>query len=144
MACDPLTHLPRQIEPGAVALEMVHHAKRMLVVAKLAVETLFEALVEGLLADVPERRVPEIVAEADRLDQVLVERQRARHRARDRGDLQGVGQAGSIVVAEWRYEHLRLVRQAAKRLAVHDPVPIALEGGAQPTILLCSRPPRRV
>ena len=67
------------------------------------------------------------MAKPDRLDQILVERQSARHCARDRRYLQRVRQARPVMVAERRHEHLGLVRQAPERLAVHDPVAIALK-----------------
>ena len=83
----------------AVALERVDDAQRVLVVEERRAEALAQAAVQRLLADVPERRVAEVVAEPDRLDQVLVERQRPRHRARHLGDLERVGQPGPVVVA---------------------------------------------
>ena len=116
----------------------------MLVVVELAAEALFQALVEGVLADVPERRVAEVVTEPDRLDQILVERERPRDGARDRRDLERVGQARAVVVAQRGHEHLRLVRQAPERLAVHDPVAVALERGAQAAVILLARPVRRI
>ena len=81
---DPVAHLLGQVQPDAVALEVLHDPQRVLVVAEVPAEALFQAAVQHLLADVPERRVPEVVAQADRLDQVLVQAQRPRHRARDR------------------------------------------------------------
>ncbi len=73
-------------------------------------------------------------------DEILVEPQRPRHRARDPGHLQRVRQPRPVVVAHRRHEHLRLVLQAAERLAVHDPVAVALEGGAQRAVgLLAAR-----
>src|ERR1700722_5695868 len=116
----------------------------MLVVAELATEALFQAPVQCFLADVPERRGPEIVPEPDRPDQILLERQRPSDRARDRRHLERMGQAWAVVVPQWGHEHLRLVRQAPKRLAVHDPVAIALKGSAQPTVVLGSSPMRRI
>jgi hypothetical protein len=92
---------------------------------------------------VPERRVAEIVPQADRLDQVLVQIERAGHRARDLRDLQRVGQPRAEVVALRRYEHLRLVLQPPERLAVHDPVAIALQRRAQPAVLLGHAPAGR-
>ncbi len=71
----------------------------MLVVAKAGAEALAQAHVEELLADMAERRVPEVVAEADRFDEVLVERQRAGDGARDLGHLERVGQPRAVVVA---------------------------------------------
>ena len=76
---DPVAHLLGQVEPGAVALQPVHDPQRVLVVAERpAPKRSFRHSSNDLLADVPERRVPEIVAEPDRLHQILVERQRPR------------------------------------------------------------------
>ena len=86
-----------------------------------------QSLVERLLAGVPERRVPEVVAEPDRLDEVLVQPQRPRDAARDPGRLERVGQARAVVVAGRVDEDLRLVHQAPERLGVDDPVAVALE-----------------
>ena len=73
VADDPVAHRERQVEAVAVALERVDDPQRVLVVQKRGAEALAQAAVQRLLADVPERRVTEVVAEADRLDQVLVE-----------------------------------------------------------------------
>ena len=83
--------------------------------------------VERLLADVAERRVAEVVAEPDRLGQVLVQPERAGHRARDPAGLERVGEPGPVVVALGRDEHLGLVLEAPERLRVDDPVAVALE-----------------
>jgi hypothetical protein len=92
--------------------------------------------IEHLLADVPERRVPEIMAEPDRLREVLVEPQRTRHGARDLRRLERVREPRAVVIPLRRDEHLRLVLEPAEGLAVNDPVAVALEGGAQPAVLL--------
>ncbi len=112
--------------------------------AEVPAEALFQAAVEHLLADVPERRVPEVVAEADRLDEVLVEAQRAGDRARDRRHLERVRQPCPVVVAARRDEHLCLVRQAPERLAVDDAVAVALKRRAQRTVLLGVRTQRGI
>ena len=62
--------------------------------------------------------------------------QRPRHRARDLRRLQRVGEPRAVVVALRRHEHLRLVLEPPERLAVHDPVAVALEGVAQRALLL--------
>jgi hypothetical protein len=87
--------------------------------------------------------VAEVVAEADRLGEVLVERQRAGDRPRDLRDLERVGQARAEVIALWRDEDLGLVLQAPERLGVHDPVAIALQRRAQPAVVLRARAARR-
>jgi hypothetical protein len=113
-------------------------------VAKAHPEALFQAVIQHLLADVPEGRVPEVVSETDRLDQILVQAQRAGHCTRDRGDLERVRQPRAVVIASRRHEHLCLVLQPAERLAVHDPVAVALKRRAQRAVLLRLRASRGV
>ena len=144
VADDPVADGQRQVQPLAVALERVDDAQRVLVVQEPGAEPLGQAAVERLLADVPERRMAEVVAEPDRLDQVLVEPQRAGDGARHLGDLERVGQPGPVVVAARRDEHLGLVLEAAERLAVDDPVAVALKRRAQPAVGLGAEPPGRV
>ena len=124
----------RQVEPLAVALEHVDDPQRVLVVQKPSAEPLAQAAVERLLADMPERRVPEVVAEPDRLDQVLVQPQRARDGPRDLRDLERMRQPGAVMIAGRSDEHLRLVLQAPERLAVDDPVAVALKRGPQAAV----------
>ncbi len=144
MAEDPVADRPGQVEALTVALERVDDAQRVLVVLEAKSEPLAQAAVERLLADVAERRVPEVVAKPDRLDQVLVEPQRAGNRARDLRDLERVGQPRAVVVAARRDEHLRLVLEASERLAVHDPVAIALKRRPQAAVRLRPGAQRRV
>src|SRR5215216_3835661 len=70
---------------------------------------------------------------------ILVEPQRAGHGARDLGRLERVGQPRAVVVALGRDEYLRLVLEPPERLAVHDPVAVALERRAQPAVDLRPR-----
>ena len=126
VAQDPVAHVVAQVQPGAVALEHVHHPQRMLVVPKAADEALAEALIEHRLTEVPERSVAEVVPQPDGLGQVLVQRERPRHRPRDLRDLQRVRQPRAVVVALRGHEDLRLVLQPPERLRMHDPVSIAL------------------
>ena len=59
VAQDPVAHRLGEVQP----LEHVDHAQRVLVVAEAAAEALARAGVEHVLADVPERRVPDVVAQ---------------------------------------------------------------------------------
>ena len=86
-----------------------------------------QRVVERVLARVAERRVPHVVPEADRLDEILVQPQRPGDDARDRRRLERVGHARAVVVAGRVDEDLRLPLQAAERLRVDDPVAVALE-----------------
>ena len=78
----------------------------------------------------PERGVPQVVPERDRLGEVGVEPQRARDAARDLRHLEGVREPRPVVVALGREEDLRLVHEAPERLGVDDPVPVAFVLGA--------------
>ena len=64
--------------------------------------------VERLLAGVAERRVADVVRQAQRLGQVLVEPERAGDHAADLRDLEAVGQADAVMVAVGGDEHLGL------------------------------------
>ena len=79
---------------------------------------------------VPEGRVAEVVAEGDGLDEILVEPQGPGRRAGDLRDLEGVGEAGSGVVAHVRDEDLGLVFESAKGPGMEDTVAVALKGEA--------------
>ena len=80
-----------------------------------------------------ERRVAEVVPEADGLGEILVELERAGDRAREPRDLERVRQARAVMVALRAQEHLRLVFQAAERFRVRDAVDVALEARAHLT-----------
>ena len=82
-----------------------------------------------------ERRVPEVVAERDRLGELLVEAQRDGDRPRDLAHLQRMGQPGAVVVPLRGEEYLRLMHQPAERLAVKDPITVARVGRAQRAVL---------
>ncbi len=113
--------------------------RRLLVVA----EAVVEQRVERRLAGVPERRMTEIVAEADRLGEVLVQSQSARDHPGDTGGLEGMGHAGSVVVTRRVDEDLRLALQAPERLRVQDAVAVALERRPDAALLLGTFSPAR-
>src|SRR4051794_19647446 len=110
----------------------------MLVVTEAAEAALAEQLVERLLAGVAERRGADIVANRDRLGQILVQAQRPRDAARDPGRLERVREPGAEVVALRVDEDLRLVAQPPERLRVDDPVAVALERSPQAAFVLRS------
>ena len=148
VADDAVAHVVGQVQAAPTtrplrALEHVHDPQRVLVVAEAAAEALGQRPVEDVLADVAERRVAEVVPEADRLDEVLVEPERPRDRARDLGDLDRVGQPRAEVVALRRDEHLGLVLEPPERLAVDDPVAVALQRRAQAAVVLGHPPAGR-
>ena len=82
---------------------------------------------QGVLARVAEGGVAEIVAQGGGLGEILIEAQGAGHGAGDLGDLQGMGQAGAVVIPRGGEEHLGLIHEAAEGLTVDDAVTVALE-----------------
>ena len=87
------------------------------------VERVFDGMAEG--------GMPEIAGEGDGLGEVFVEAEGAAERAGERGDLDGMGEAGTDVVAgavEW---DLGFVFEATKSGAVNDAFAVSLEFGAE-------------
>ena len=82
---------------------------------------------QRILAAMAERRVAEVVGQAQRLGQILVEAQRPGHGPADLRDFDRMGQPDPEMVAVGRDEHLRLVAQAAEGDRMDDPVAVALE-----------------
>jgi hypothetical protein len=68
---DAVPYLLGEVEP-------LRDPQRVLVVAEPSPEALVESRVERLLTRMAERRMSRVVAQADRLDEILVEPQRAR------------------------------------------------------------------
>ena len=124
----------------SVVLEHVDDAQALLVV----IEAAGDQIVEDALAGVAERRVAEIVAKGNRFGELLVQPKHLGDAARDLRNLQRVRQPRPVVVAGRRKEHLRLVLEAAERLAVDDPIAIALKRGADGILCLGAQPAARV
>ncbi len=141
---DPVANRLGQVQPPSVPLQHVHDPKRLAVVSEAPSGALAQRLVERLLADVAERRVAEVVPEADRLGQILVQTERPRDRPRDPARLQRVREPRAVVVALRRDEHLGLVLEAAERLRMDDPVAVALERGSDRAVRLGLAADRRV
>ena len=122
--------LVAEVQAAAAALDAVDDAQALLIVpeADAGVDR-----VERALSRVAERRVAEVVPEADGLGEVLIEFERAGDRAREARDLERVCQARAVMVALRAQEHLRLVLQAAERFRVRDAVHVALEACAHLT-----------
>ena len=119
---DAVAHLPRQVR-------VLEHLPDPDALGGVVPAVGREVRRERLLSRVPERGVPDVVAERDRLGQWLVQAQRGGERARHLGDLHRVRQARDEVVALRIEEDLGLVLQPPERLGVDDPIPVALEGG---------------
>jgi hypothetical protein len=116
----------RQVETAPIPFQMIDDTKTLLVVAKAR-----KGFGQGRLTGVAERRVTQIVAKTDRLDEILVEEERPADSPSDLSHLEGMGEAGSVVVTGGSDKDLGLVHQAAKTLGVQDAVAVALERGPQ-------------
>ena len=88
-----------------------------------------------------EGRVAEVMGQRQRFGQILVEPERARERAGDLGDFQGVGQPGAVMVALMEHENLGLVREPAEGGGMDDAVAVAAEGVAGRAGRLRMEPP---
>src|SRR5207245_7485698 len=102
---DAVPHLFGEIQPFG-------DLERLLVVPEAAAEPLLQRAVERVLACMAERRMAGIVAEPDRLDQVLVQPQCPGDDPRDRRRLARVRHARPEVMAARTVENLRLPFQA--------------------------------
>ena len=126
-----LQRLPRQVEPiegGIAPLQTGQDAEGLDVVVEAAPRR--HPRLQHVLAGMAERRMTEIVAEADRLGEVGVQPQRPGERPRDLRHLEGMGQAGAEMIALVSDEDLGLLLQPPEGRGVDDPVAVAGEGGA--------------
>ena len=123
---DAVQRLQREVERE----NFVQHAHGVQVVRKMQPRMRKIQLVQKALARVPERGMPDVVPQGDRLDEFAVEPQRPPQRARRARDELNVQAAARQVVIFIEGEHLRLVGAAAVIGAVEDLVRVADKGGA--------------
>src|SRR5277367_6161074 len=91
-------------------------------------------LVEGLLAVVAVRRVPDVVGQTGHVDEVGIAAQFDRHPPADLGDLQRMRQSGTGCVSFPWPDDLCLVREPTKRGTMQNPGAIPGEVGAALTL----------
>ena len=119
VVADAVERLLAQVEPG----------QRDVRAPDGVVEPLGQEDPERVLAHVPARPVPAVVAEGDGLGQRHVEPARPGDARRHLGHLEGVAEPGPLVVGG-EDEDLGLARQAPEGRRVQDAVPVAFEAGA--------------
>ena len=125
---DPVARLEREVEARPLALDHLDHPHRL----RRVVEAALDDLVEHPLAGVAEGRVARGRAPAPWPPPAIsLSRKASGDGARHLRDLEGVGEAGAVVVADRRQEDLGLALEAPERLAVEDAIAVALVGGAQ-------------
>ena len=86
-----------------------------------------KAFLQNVFPRVSEGGVSEIVSESRRFREILVEREPAGDGPCDLRDLKRVGKPRAVVVILGREKDLRLVHQAAKRLAMQNAVAVSLK-----------------
>jgi len=117
---------------GEVQLfELIDDAEGLLVMAELGdlAAVSLEGGIEGFFADMAEGGVADVMGEGDGFDEVFIQAEGAADGAGDLGDFEGVGEAGSVVIAGGD-EDLGFVLEPAEGFAVEDAVPVALEAGS--------------
>ncbi len=88
---------------------------------------LAHAGIQRVLAGVTERRMAEVVRQADCLDQRFVEMQSTGYRAGNLRNFQRMGQARPVQVAFMIHKHLGFVNETTEGRGVNDTVAVALE-----------------
>ena len=116
-----------QAAKGCVAnLEVLDDAQRVEIVIEEK-SLLPHDRVQGLLACVPERRMPNVVDQCQGLDQINVQVQGGAESTRNLRDLKRVGQPVAKVIGVAAGEDLGLGLEAAESTRVDNPVTVALE-----------------
>ena len=127
MGDNAVAHLPRKVQPAAVFFERIDNPQTLPVVGEAAgaelVERAFPRMAEGSMA--------EVMPQGDGFGQVFVQAQRAGDGAGDLADFQRVGQPGAVMVAFRRKKDLRFLLEPSERLAVQNPITVALVARAQ-------------
>jgi len=129
---DAVADLPGEVQAAAVVFQDVDDAQALLAV----VEAAWHQRVDDALARVAEWRVAQVVTKGNRFGQLFVQPEHLRDRPGDLRHLERMRQPGPVVISGRREEHLGLVLQSAKRLAMNDAVAIALKGRTNVVFLL--------
>ena len=121
-----------RFKPGkrrVTLFELIDDAQRLQIVLEAAVRP--HACVQRVLPGMTERRVAQIVREADRFGERFVQLQCSRDRACDLRHFDRMRQPSAIQIAFVIDEYLGLVDQATKGSGMNDAIAIALELAAQ-------------
>ena len=93
----------------------------------------FEGRIQCIFSGVAEGRMANIMGQAQRLGQVLVQPQGPGNHAADLRHFQAVGQPDAVMIAIRGDKDLGLVAQAAKGDRMDDPITVTLEFAARTT-----------
>ena len=117
-----------------VFFQQVYHSQGLFIMS----EAMVVEFIQNLLPHVPEGGMPQVVSQADGLGQVFIESEGAGYSPAYLGNLQGMSEAGYIVVTQWSDKNLRLMFKTAKSLAVDNAIPVTLKSGTYRTGLFRS------
>ena len=143
MLGDALQAFPGQVQPveiGVMAFQPGHDPQGLGIVVEAAIGR--HQPFHRILAGVAEGGVAKVVGQRHRFRQVGVQPQHPGDGAGDLCHLDGMGQAGAVIVALMFHKHLRLVLQAAKRFTMNNSISISLKSGANRTLLFRTLPSR--
>src|SRR5699024_5632672 len=84
-------------------------------------------IVQRFFPRMPERSVPQIMSQSDRLHKIFVEPQRLGNCPCILRYFQCMGQTGPVVIPFGQEKYLRLLLQPSECLTVQDPVPVPLK-----------------
>ena len=118
-------------------------AQRLRVVIEAAMG--LQTGIQRALAGMAERGMTEIMRQGQRLRQVLVQPKLACQRPCDLGNLEGMAEAGAVMVALVKHENLGLVLEPPEGGRINHPVAIPPERAARPARRLAKQPaPARI
>ena len=117
-----LPHLPGQVQASSTFFQLFHYPDALLIMGKSGAAQIIQYTLPGM----SEWRMPQIVPQGDSLRQILVETQRLGHGSGYLGNLQGMGQPGTVMIPPGRQKYLGFVLQTSKGLTVQNPIPISL------------------
>src|SRR5215211_6342188 len=125
----PLTfqNFVRQIQARKIRVcrfEQFENSQRLLVVVETTLA--LEALIEHIFARMAEWRMPNIMTQRERFNEILIELQRTGNGPCNRGNFERMCEPGPMVIAHVAREDLGFMTQPAKRCTVNDPIPITL------------------
>jgi hypothetical protein len=83
-----------------------------------------------------ERRMADVVGQAQSFGQILVETKGACQSPADLSHLQAMSEPNPEMIAIWSDEDLGLVTKPSERNGMDDPVAVSLKGVARPPIIL--------
>ena len=110
----------------------IYHPQALCVMGKPARKD----LVEHCLARMAKRGVAEVMAEGNGFGEHFIELEGLGHCPGNLGNLQGVREAGPVMIAGRRKENLCLMLEAPEGLGVCDTIPVYLESRSDFTRLL--------